>query len=193
MKKILIPLILIGFILAGCKDVKMNNIIQPMARTYKLVQIPGKAGLSAETAFTTSGIVDGSVGDTLTMNQSYLGDNGKMVTLNLSMIIPAGAFSGVRTITLTADDQFAALQCSPSMVFDKSLILDYSYTGLNLKSLNLPKNSNGFYFIPESGNLENVESYGYLIDKKSGSLMVTGAQINHFSRFGWTTLDGTSD
>ena len=55
-----------------------------------------------------------------------------MVTLNLSMIIPAGAFSGVRTITLTADDQYAALQCSPSMVFDKSLILDYSYTGLNI-------------------------------------------------------------
>src|ERR1035437_7945736 len=189
MQKLIIPLILIGFILVGCKDVKMNDIIQPMSKTYKLVQIPGKTGLSAETAFTTSGIVDGSVGDTLTMNQSYLGDNGKMVTLNLSMIIPAGAFSGVRTITLTADDQFAALQCSPSMVFDKSLILDYSYTGLNLKSIDLPKAKNGFYFIPDSGILEAIASNSFLIDKQSGILSVTGAQIKHFSRFGWSTIN----
>src|ERR1035437_7151788 len=190
MKKILALLILAGIIFAGCTDLKLNNVSQPEKGANTLIPIPGKTGLSSETVYTTTSIVDGSVGDTLTINASYMGDNGKLVTLNLSMIIPAGAFNGVRTITLTADDQYAAVSCSPAMVFDKSLLLDYSYTGLNIKSLNLPKAKNGFYFIPDSGILEAIASSSFLIDTKSGSLSVTGAQIPHFSRFGWATING---
>ena len=189
MKKILILIALAGIIFAGCTDLKLNNVSQPEKGANTLIPIPGKTGLSSETVYTTTSIVDGSVGDTMTINASYMGDNGKRVTLNLSMIIPAGAFSDVRTITLTADDQYAALSCTPAMVFDKSLILNYSYTGLNIKSLNLPKHTNGFYFIPDSWNFEAVGSTGFLIDKSSGTLSVTGAQINHFSRYGWSTIN----
>jgi hypothetical protein len=188
MKKIFI-LLVAGIIFAGCRDVKINNVSQPEKETYKLIPIPGKTGLSSETAYTTTSIVDGSIGDTMSISASYMGDNGQLVTLNVSMTIPAGAFSGVRTITLTADDKYAALSCSPSMVFDKSLLLDYSYTGLNLKSIDLPKAKSGFYFIPDSGILEEIATNSFLIDKKSGILSVTGAQIKHFSRFGWSTKD----
>src|ERR1035437_7628814 len=209
MKKILALLTLAGIIFAGCTDVKINSVSQPENGTNTLIPIPGKVGLSSETAYTTTSVIDGSVGGTMTINASYMGDNGQgdngqgnnghgnnghgnngqLVTLNLTMTIPAGAFNDVRTITLTADDQYAAVSCSPAMVFDKSLILDYSYTGLNLKSLNLPKDKNGFYFIPDSGNFEAVGSTGFLIDKSSGTLSVTGAQINHFSRYGWSTIN----
>src|ERR1035437_7726773 len=116
MKKIFI-LLVAGIIFAGCTDVKLNNVSQPEQGTYKLIPIPGKTGLSSETAYTITKTIDGSVGDTMTINASYMGDNGKLVTLNLTMTIPAGAFSDVRTITLTADDQYAAISCSPSMVF----------------------------------------------------------------------------
>ena len=189
MKKILMLIALAGIIFAGCTDLKLNNVSQPEKGAYKLIPIPGKTELSSETVYTTTSIVDGSVGDTMTINASYMGDNGKLVTLNLSMIIPAGAFSDVRTITLTTDDQYAAVSCTPAMVFDKSLILNYSYTGLNIKSLNLPKAKNGFYFIPDSGDLVAVGSISFLIDKSSGTLSVTGAQINHFSRYGWSTIN----
>jgi hypothetical protein len=189
MKKILILTALVGIIFAGCSDVKLNNVGPPDQGTYKLIPIPGKTGLSSETAYTTTKTIDGSVGDTMTINASYRGDNGHLVTLKLTMKIPAGAFSDVRTITLTADDQYAAVSCTPAMVFDKSLQLDYTYTGLDIKSLNLPKHTNGFYFISDSGNFEAIPSTGFLINKYSGTLSVTGAQINHFSRYGWTTLD----
>ena len=190
MKKILMLLALAGIVLTGCSDVKLNNVSQPEKGTYKLVQIPAKTGLTSETVYSTTSIVDGSIGGTMTINASYTGDNGQTVTLNVSMTIPAGAFSGVRTITLTADDQYAALVCSPSMVFDKNLLLDFSYTGLNIKTVDLPKDKNGFYFISDSGILETIASNGFIIDKKSGSLSVTGAQIPHFSRFGWATING---
>ena len=193
MNKILVLLVLTGIIFTGCTDVKLNSISQPAKGTYKLVQIPGKTGLSSEIAYTTTSIVDGSVGGMMTMNASYMGDNGKLVTLNVSMTIPAGAFSGVRTITLTADDQYAALICTPSMVFDKSLTLDFSYTGLTLNSTNLPNGKHGFYFISDSGDFVEVVSNGVLINRSLGRLIVSGAQINHFSRYGWSTIDGSSD
>ena len=193
MKKLLILLSIVGMLLAGCTDVKLNNVNQPEKGAYKLVPIPGRTELSSEAVYTTTSSIDGSVGGTMTINASYMGDNGLPVTLNVLMTIPAGAFSGVRTITLTADDQYAALACSPSMVFDKNLLLDFSYTGLNLKTVDLPKAKNGFYFISDSGILESIPSSGFLIDKKSGSLSVTGAQIPHFSRFGWATIIGIAD
>ena len=189
MKKILILIALAGIIFAGCTDVKLNNVSPPDQGTNKLIPIPRRTGLSSETAYTTTKTIDGSVGDTMTINASYMGDNGKLVTLNLTMTIPAGAFNGMQTITLTADDQYAAVSCTPSMVFNQSLQLNYTYTGLDIKSLNLPKHTNGFYFISDSGNFVAVASTGFVIDKSSGTLSVTGAQINHFSRYGWTTLD----
>src|SRR5664279_214564 len=109
MKKILILTALVGIIFAGCSDVKLNNVSPPDQGTYKLIPIPQRTGLSSETAYTTTKTIDGSVGDTMTMNASYIGNNGQLVTLNLTMIIPAGAFNGVKTITLTADDQYAAV------------------------------------------------------------------------------------
>ena len=190
MRKLLILLALAGVIFNGCSDVKMNNIIQNGKASYKLVQLPGRSGISSETSYFVSAQVDGAVGDTLTMNASYMGDNGQQVTLTCSMIIPAGAFSGVRLITLTADDQYAALNCSPSMVFDKSLILDFSYSGLTLNNTNLPNGKHGFNYLSDSGTLEEIVSNGVLINRNLGRLVVTGAQINHFSRFGWTTIYG---
>ena len=113
MKKILILVALIGIIFAGCTDVKLNNVSPPDQGTNKLIPIPRRTGLSSETAYTTTKTIDGSVGDTMTINASYMGDNGKLVTLNLTMTIPAGAFNGMQTITLTADDHYAAVACSP--------------------------------------------------------------------------------
>jgi hypothetical protein len=189
MRKILILLVLTGIVFSGCKDLKINNVNPPEKDNFSLVPIPARVGLSSETIYTATNTIDGSVGGNIILNASYMGDNGQPVTLKLSMTFPAGAFNDVRTITLTADDHYAAVNCTPSMVFAKSVILDYAYTGLNIKNCDLPKEKNGFYFISDSGFLEPVVSAGFLIDKNSGSLSITGALINHFSRYGWTTKD----
>jgi hypothetical protein len=188
MKKILTLLALAGLIFQGCSDIKLNNVTPPVKGTFSLIPIPGRTGLSSETAFSTTSTIDGSVGGTMTMDQSYMGDNGKLVTLSLTMTIPPGAFSGVQTITLTADDQYAALICSPAMVFDQSLSLDFSYTGLTLNSKNLVNGKQGFYFVSDSGYLEIIDNKGMTIDKKKGTVVVSTAKINHFSRYGWGTL-----
>ena len=188
MKKILTLLAIAGLIFQGCTDIKLNNVIPTEKGTFSLIPVPGRTGLSSETAFSTTSIIDGSIGGTMTMDKSYMGDNGKLVTLSLTMTIPPGAFSGVQTITLTADDQYAALICSPAMVFDQSLSLDFSYTGLTLNNTNLVNGKQGFYFISDSGYLEIIDNKGMTINKKKGTVVVSTAKINHFSRYGWGTL-----
>ena len=193
MKKILMLLALAGLILQGCSDIKVNNVTPPVKGTFSLIPIPGKTGLSTENSFSTTSTIDGSVGGIMTMNQGYKGDNGQQVTLSLTMTIPAGAFSGVQTITLTADDHYAALICTPSMVFDTSLSLDFSYSGLSLNNTNLQNGKQGFYFISDSGSIEDVVNRSMVINKRRGTVVVTNAQINHFSRYGWATIDGGND
>ena len=189
MRKILIFLVLAGVLFFGCYDLKVNNANPPSKGDYSLVPIPARTGLSDEIIYSTTKTINGNVGGNITLNASYIGDNGQKVTLNLNMTFPAGAFNDEKTITLTADDHYAAVSCTPSMTFNKSVILDYSYSGLNIKNCDLPKDKNGFYFISDYGYLEPVVSSGFLIDKSSGNLSVTDAQINHFSRYGWTTKD----
>jgi hypothetical protein len=189
MRKLLVLLVLVGVVFYGCSDLKINNVNTPEKADYSLVPIPAKAGLSDETIYSTTSTINGDLGGIITLNSSYLGDNGQTVTLNLTMTFPAGVFSGEKLITLIADDHYAAVSCYPSMVFNKSVHLDYSYTGLNIKNCYLPKDKNGFYFISDYGYLEPVVSSSFLIDKIAGNLSVTNAQINHFSRYGWTTRE----
>jgi len=188
MRKILVILVLAGVVFSGCTDVKVNNTSQPEPGTYSLVPIPARAGLSDEIKYSTTSTINGAAGGKMTLTKTYLGVTGRQVTLNVVMTFPAGAFSGLKTITITADDQYAALTCTPSMVFAKTVLLDFSYKNLDIKNVYLPNNKNGFYYIADSGYLEPIASTSFLIDKNLGNLSVTAAQLKHFSRFGWTTL-----
>jgi hypothetical protein len=190
MKKILVLLALAGIIFPGCTDVKLNNVSQSDKGSYSLIPVPGKTGLNSETAFSTTSVIDGAVGGTMAMDQTYTGDNGQQVVLSVYLAIPPGAFTGVKTITLTADDQFAALKCEPAMVFNQSLRLDFSYTGLTLNSSNVHNGRTGFYFVPDSGVLEEVENTGVVVNLSQGVVKVNNAKINHFSRYGWATVFG---
>ncbi len=190
MKKILVLMLFAGIVFTGCTDVKINNVSPPTKGTYSLIPIPEKTGLYSEADFTTTSTIDGATGGTMTMNQSYWGNNGHLVTISLSMIIPPGAFSGVKTITLTADDQYAALICTPAMVFDLNLTLNFSYTGLSLNRQSISHYRQGFYFMPNSGVPDEVNNSGVEINRLLGKVKVIDAKISHFSRYGWATLDG---
>ena len=183
-------MLLAGFLFASCSDVNLNSVNQPEKGKFSLIPIPGKAGLTSEAQFSTSALIDGSVGGSLSMDQSYLGTNGNQVTLHVLMTIPAGAFTGQQTITLTADDQYAALKCYPAMVFSQSLSLDFSYTGLTLNRNNLANGVTGFYFIADDGTIQPVSSKGVVVNVSQGRVAVNNAKIDHFSRYGWGTLDG---
>jgi hypothetical protein len=172
----------------GCSDIKINKPDISQQNEYSLIKIsPLQEGTTTETLISVSKDIDGSVGGNISLSKSYRSLGSGLVLVNINLDIPVGAFSGVKKITLTADDQYAALKCDPSMVFKKSLSLDFSYLGLNLKNLNLSLRRVDFGYIARDGSFYPVKNNGVQVNALLGLLLVKEAHIDHFSRYGWAT------
>jgi hypothetical protein len=110
---------------------------------------------------------------------------GMPLTLDATLNIPKGAFKGELTFEIEFDPNELSMEFRPTpQDFDIPVVLD-------LKFLNVPKkfeidaeNLDFQYYDPD-GTFESVnyESVKWL--KEPRILMVKGAELHHFSRYGW--------
>ncbi len=116
MKTILAILMVTLILLLGCDtspDLLVNNLENDFSKSsisltrYVQIPLPNKSPLWADSIFTMSQIIDGSVGGRMIMQKYYISDAGDSVIINSDLRIPAGAFQGTETITMTVDDEFA--------------------------------------------------------------------------------------
>jgi hypothetical protein len=183
MKRLYILLAALSLFYFGCSDVATNSVNQPVNSDKQLVQMPAKSGLGIETPMSASDNVNGAKGDWLVMAGSYIDTKGNKILAAATLTIPAGAFKGTKTITMACSDPYAGLDFSPSMTFNKSLSLNLAFTGLDLKSMGITNSNVGFYYVDDSGNLTPIPNSGIYVNLRLGILSVSGAQINHFSRY----------
>ncbi len=182
MKQLLLAAVITGFFFFGCSDVVTNTPNQPVTSKKTIVKLPAKTGLSKDGALSVTETVNGNKGGTMSLSGS-LGDEEESVSVSANLVIPSGAFDGRKDLIMTADESAAGLDFSPSMVFDKSLSLDLTYSGLDLKELGITRNSLGFYYVSSNGQLSPVPNDGITVNFRTGTISVTGAQIDHFSRY----------
>ena len=133
-------------LLAGCSE-NGTSVNQPTTPQKQLVKLPQKAELNKAFQLSITKKVNGSVGNSIVLRGGYLNLEGKLVTVYSALRIPAGAFEGVREITMTADNEYAGVYFYPHMTFEKPLSLTLMYAGLDLSNLNL---SNGKVMFPLS-------------------------------------------
>lgn len=184
MKKLLILAVLVtGIFFFGCSDLVTNNSSQPVSSGKQFVKLPSKAGLSKESSLSTSESVNGSRGDVIFLRGTYTTENGDQVSMFANLMIPRGAFEGTVDISMSADDEYAGVDFAPHMTFNKPLTLTLAFSGLNLKELGITRENAGFYFVDESGNLVEVPNRGISLNYQTGTIMVIGAKIDHFSRY----------
>lgn len=182
--KFLFLSILSALILAGCsKQLNINEPEKQVTREWLKVNIVPEQGV--ETEFTTSKEIDGAVGGQITFEKSYFVSNNK-VTVDVDLVIPAGAFSGVKTISYTINTGDATINFSPKMAFDIDLNLDYKLSGLDLSAYDNPDLIDFVYLKNSSFVLTSYTSKR--VDLRKGLLQVNGAKISHFSRYGWATI-----
>ncbi len=112
--------------------------------------------------------------------------NLEIVTVNATLIIPPGAFEGIRRITLIDDYKTASIYCYPDMTFDKPLYMNLIFTGLNLSTLDLTENNVEFGYIRTDGTVDPCINDGITLNPLHGAVGVVRAQINHFSRYAFT-------
>ena len=192
MKTILKILTLTLFVIWGCEDsndLSVNNYninYQPsLSKTgnYELIPLPEKSTLWMDSVFTMSKNIDGSVGGRMIMNKYYITADGDSVIINADLRIPAGAFQGTKTITMTVDDEYASIHFYPSMVFDDTLRLFQSFEGLHLE--NYSTGTLDFVFIRDDGSIEFIKKNGLQVVVPQGIVRVQNAKLLHFSRYGW--------
>jgi hypothetical protein len=183
MKKLFFFLIAMGLFYFGCTDVGTNNINQPATADKQVIQLPESAGLATESNLSVSDLVNGDQGDVLSLAGKYQNKAGDNILTIATLIIPRGAFDGKKNITMSVDQKYAGLDFSPSMIFEKSLSLTLSFTGLDLKSMGITNTNVGFYYVDDAGNLTPIQNLGVSVNFRVGSITVVGAKIDHFSRY----------
>ncbi|MBT8378915.1 MAG: hypothetical protein KJN64_06780 [Ignavibacteria bacterium] len=193
MKNLSLGIILILVFTLGCEDT--SNIVNPVVNTniessykvtdfdYELIPLPPKSALWSDSILTVSQTIDGSVGGRIIMDKYYIAASGDSVILEADLIIEPGSFQGIETITMTIDDEFAAIHFFPEMYFQDTLKLTQRFKGLDLA--NFEKGKLDFVFIHEDGTIELIQREGLKINKKNGSVKVNNARLLHFSRYGW--------
>lgn len=184
MRIIHLILLLTAFIAFSCMDSSVNNQIAD-ENDYQLLKLPAKSELSAETEFSVTKNINGDEGGSIILFSTYKNAQGKWVVITAYLYVPAGAFSGSENITLKVDDDFAAVSCSPGMVFNKSLDLSLTFSGINLLEMGINNQNADFAYISNDGSLEYLEYSDLTVNTNWGIISVKNAKLNHFSRFGF--------
>ena len=183
MKKIFYLLLTAGLFFFGCSDVGTNVVNQPASSNKTIVKIPAKSGHALVTDLSVSKNIDGSKGGIIILKTGFDAEDGNQVGVFATLKIPKNAFSGNTDISMAADQDYAGLIFAPHMVFNKSLNLNLTFTGLNFQELGIKNDKVGFYNIDDNGNLTPVPNNGVFINYATGTIKVVGAQIDHFSRY----------
>ena len=189
MKSILTLLIVVIILLVGCdtvSDLSVNNNpdgFYKSSRSLTLIPLPNKSPLWEDSVFTMSKEIDGTVGARMNMEKYYIAENGDSIVITANLYIPPGAFEGKETITMTVDDDNAAIHYYPSMVFKDTLHLFQSFKGLNLEEY--PTGTIDFVYVYPDGSVALVKKNGVQVIVPSGIVRVQNALMTHFSRYGW--------
>ena len=184
MKKVLLLLIPVMLIFAGCSQ----SILEPTAPVSEVqksvIQLPTPNSLNVENnVFSASEEIDGSQGGMVKMNESYSSGSGQ-VNINAKLKIPKNAFSGTETIGYLVDDADGSIDFSPSMSFSEDLRFDIKFIGLDLSGFE-PEDIH-FMYVDGGGITHPVQYSKLTVDIDRGVLEVKDAVISHFSRYIWT-------
>jgi hypothetical protein len=84
---------------------------------------------------------------------------------------------------MIVDDKTCTATFSPHMEFNKDVIFNATFTGIDLDGVN-PATVK-FAYLAEDGSVEYAANDGIIVDKSRGKLVVINARIPHFSRYGF--------
>ncbi len=147
------------------------------------IELPQSENMVVETSFSSSEWISGYFGDNIYLNRSYHGGPFGKVTIDARASFPSNSFDGIKYITMTIDDRTCTATFSPSMVFDKPMVYNVTFTGVDLKNVNPA--SVKFAYLANDGTIEYASHEGITVSISTGTLKVKNAKISHFSRYGF--------
>ena len=183
--------VLTFLVMIGCAE--DTNLVSPFADVsleetdlskVTWISLPPSADVErgGDKQLKTKEKINGKNGGKLSLEESYGGRRDK-ITITASLEFPEGAFEGERDIAMVLEDQYGTVSFSPSGSFLLPANYDLKIEGINLKDVE--ENKVMFVYLAQNGSIEVVECSELIVDKRNEILEVRGAQIPHFSRFGF--------
>lgn len=182
MKRFLSFLFVLVLFLAGCSNVEVGT--NPETQTaYQFLTIPENNSALAKNYY-FSETIDGAVGGEVDFGLTYK-SHGENFKIYGSLVVPTGAFSGLKDIILILDNHEAGINLFPSpTTFDIPLKLTIYYEGLDLSSMDAEQVD--FYYVDDHGTVkELINSSVKVFDPSLRILGLVDGEIPHFSRFVW--------
>lgn len=126
--------------------------------------------------------VDGKKGGKIFLQIEWKDEDGKKVKLESKLTIPIKAYKRKLTFDMIFDLENFALELYPSpFTFDHPVKLDLKFENIDLSNVDLD-NLNFTYLDGE----EEMKYKSIKHDIEKGKLEVKGAELHHFSRYGWS-------
>ena len=186
MKITSITLLLSALFLLSCVDIPISPV-KNNNHSYPLIKLSPKEGVSIETDFSVTKTIDGDKGGMLKIKESYVGEEGQVVKIDVKLKIRKHSYSGDVDITMTVNAVYATIKFTPHMVFNTPVELKASFKGIDLGELYITKGGYDFVFIDDNGNIEMVEHDGVDVKEWKGEIKLhKNAYLNHFSRYAFT-------
>ncbi len=185
MKHLLFIFLAVILGITGCSD-SSDFISPPDNPLPQLIKLPPKSSFSVENTFSISKSIKGDEGGTLKIDEEYETADGQTIKIKAKLKVPKDAFDGTVIITMMIDDEFAAVQFYPAMVFAKPLKLDLKFEGLDLEGMGIEEDDLEFVYVSDDGTVETIETEKMEVKIPEGKLSVKKARLNHFSRYGWS-------
>lgn len=178
---------LIGLAFIGCSQLD-NNITEPeiysLPKTTECLNITPNASLTE--TIVASAQIDGAIGGQITIQQDIIDSTGRVINIYANLVVPIGAYQGIKTISMEVDWKNASVDFNPSMQFDNSLTFGFMLTNLPLAQMGYRHgDSVKFVYIDPSGNTFPILSKEVSMNYYWGRLRVNNARIQHFSRYGF--------
>ena len=185
MKTLLSSLLLSAIFLLGCADTPISPT-ESESQSYELIKLPAKSSLSLQKSYTQTVTINGEAGGEIEIAENYVAADGHTVEIYAKITVPSNAFTGDVPITMTVDDEDAAVSFTPHMVFSKPVILHLSFKGIDLDQLMIVNGKYDLLYIGDDGTFEEVGHDEVHVIESLGEIRVQKAYLNHFSRYGLT-------
>src|SRR3989339_861121 len=183
MKKYFLLLVTAGLVLSGCNS--ENLLVDPAQSNSNVKQsqqfvietsflnlpVMKQTGNSVASNLTDVALIYGNKGGELEVEGKLGIAKSSVVEVHGTLDIPKGAFKGSKTLSMSADKNSTSVTFGPSgSFFDKSLLLDLEYKGLNLVGIDVSKIK--FVYLSSDGIYSIIPNDGIQVDVKEGKLEV---------------------
>jgi hypothetical protein len=136
-----------------------------------------------KTKYSQTLTINGDKGGKVYLMHIWKKNNGSIARLYAILDIPIGAFKGILTFEIIFDLDNYAVELYPSPYqFDKPVLLSLMFEHIDLSDLDV----NNFSFQYLDGAKEDITYKSACANLDQGMIRIIGAQLNHFSRYGWT-------